>query len=115
MPAIAGQWLPSATSQSMLACQVSDFSDVLDVRVGFGIAAASPGTFGALASSGYVYAPNNAQVTMTRMPGIGTVSFLDVRGSFGAAGQLAWLCLFALNPVGGSVPLAVAGPFTIGP
>jgi hypothetical protein len=115
VPSIAAQWLPSASQDTVAAFQVAALSDLFDAHIGFGTAASSPGTFGALANSGQLYGQGLRQATWSRMAGIGTLTGILNLFALGSVGDLAWVCLFVVNPVGASVPLAVAGPFTVGP
>jgi len=113
MPSISATWLPSANVQTLLAAVVSGEPDYLNIHIGFGTAASAPGTYGALSNAGNFQPYQNAIVAIERNAGVGSMAFSDLRGTIGAAGDLAWVCLFMVSPISGSVPLAIAGPFTV--
>jgi hypothetical protein len=112
---IAASWLPSANVQSMLSVQIGGVDNYLDIHAAFGIAASTPGTYGALSSPGSFTPYSSAQLLVQRAPGSASVVVLDVRGSIGSLGDKAWVLLFMGSPSGSDVPLAVAGPFIVGP
>jgi len=113
MPLLSTSWLPSAGKNSRFSFVATGLATPADAYIGYGIAASTPATWAALSSSNAIGVTNVPESVITRGPGVGSVTGSIDSGSIGAAGNLAWIVLLPSYPSGGTVPLAVSGPYAV--